>query len=494
MKKTIYFLFGLILAASIQATDTIRLNMQAFMDEFPQDSAGKWINTYSADQPSLDFEEFRFAHMTNAMQAQGKDENGMQYWDGFTLCTNGDDTDYGFAGSSTSWPEHQWGCMAGGGLDSTGALIKGAPYLVAYWGYNYEAEGVHSLQVDWNDGLTHRPLGIWVCNHPWAYYGIQHDDGFAHSFADNGAQFNLIIHGMDEEAKEAGMPIVHHLAHFHNDELDISTEWQWVDLSSLGQVNAIYFTMESSDVSGVLGMNTAAFFCLGGMEILEHVDEIPRPSGLEAEPLDENRVQVTWHKVSDAAYYRLYVDSVLVDSTTTTSYIFNNLQTYTSYRFFAQAVSAYGESSDWGYVSARTKDLTPPTPPQNVQVTEVTMYKIVLSWEAGTDNIAVDKYVVYVNGKRYSRPKYTSVSITGLDPATTYQIEVETLDTSGNASERVSLQVTTLSAITTDLEESREDSKQQVYTIDGRKAGVQPVRGQVSIVQTGTKTQKQIIQ
>jgi len=473
------------------STDTIRLNMQAFMEDYPVDADGKWVYTYSGDYTSLDFEEFRFAHMTNAMQAQGTDEHGMQYWDGFTLCTNGDDTDYGMAGSSTSWPEHQWGCMAGGGLDSTGALVKGAPYLVAYWGYNYEAEGVHSLQVDWNDGLTHRPLGVWICNHPWAYYGIQHDDGFAHSFADNGAQFNLIIHGLDEEAKEAGMPIVHHLAHFHNDDLEISTAWHWVDLSSLGQVNAIYFTMESSDVSGVLGMNTAAFFCLGGMEILEHVDEIPRPAGLEAEPLDENRVKVTWTKVSDAAYYRLYVDSVLVDSTETTSFIFTDLQTYTSYRFFAQAVSAYGESSDWGYVSARTKDLTPPTPPSNVQVTETTMYKIVLSWDAGTDNIAVDKYAVYVNGKRYSRPKYTTISITGLDPATTYQIELETLDTSGNASERVSLEATTLLSPTA-IDETTNDKKQTVYTIDGRKMNGRQTKGQVSIVQTDNGTKKVI--
>ena len=237
------------------STDTIRLNMQAYLTDYPQDADGKWIHTMSGDYLSLDFEDFRFTHLTNAMQAQGTDENGMQYWDGFTICTNGDDTDYGFAGSSTSWPEHQWGCMAGGGIDSLGKLVKGAPYLVAYWGYNYEEEGVHSLQVDFNDGETHRPIGIWVCNHPWAYYGIQHDDGFAHSFADNGAQFNLVIHGLDEEAKEAGMPIVHHLAHFHNDDLDISTEWQWVDISSLGQVNAIYFTMESTDVSGVLGIN-----------------------------------------------------------------------------------------------------------------------------------------------------------------------------------------------------------------------------------------------
>ena len=122
------------------------------------------------------------------------------------------------------------------------------------------------------------------------------------------------------------------------------------------------------------------------------------------------------------------------------------------------------------------------------------MYKIVLSWEAGTDNIAVEKYAVYVNGKRYSRPKYTTVSITGLDPETTYQIEVETLDTSGNASERVTLEVTTLST-TTDIEETKAGTEAtNTYTIDGRKTNGQAVKGQVSIVQTGTKTHKQIIQ
>ena len=462
------------------------------MDDYPQDKDGKWVYTFSGDYLSLDFDLFRFSHLTNAIQAQGTDPNGMQYWDGFTVCTSGDDTDYGFAGSSTDWSTHQWGCMAGGGLDASGNVVKGAPYLVAYWGYNYEEEGVRSLQVDFLDGLTHRPLGIWVCNHPWAYYGIQHDDGFAHSFADNGAQFRLIIHGLDEENKDAGMPIVHKLAWFHNDELDISSDWQWVDLSSLGQVNAIYFTMESSDMAGVLGMNTAAFFCLGGMEILEHVDEIGRPAGLEAEPLDENRVKVTWNEVEDAAYYRVFVDSVLVDSTEEKSYVFTELKTYTSYRFFVQAVSAFGEYSDWGYVTARTKDLTPPTPPTNLHVTETGMYKIVLAWDAGTDNVAVDRYAVYVNDKKYSRPKTTSVSVTGLDPETTYTIEIETLDTSGNASERVSIQATTLSE-TAGLEDAVPDTPQTIYTLSGQPVANAPA-GLVHIVQEGNKTYKQIKQ
>jgi chitodextrinase len=119
------------------------------------------------------------------------------------------------------------------------------------------------------------------------------------------------------------------------------------------------------------------------------------------------------------------------------------------------------------------------------------MYKIVLSWDAGTDNIAVDKYAVYVNGKRYSRPKYTTISITGLDPATTYQIELETLDTSGNASERVSLEATTLLSPTA-IDETTNDKKQTVYTIDGRKMNGRQTKGQVSIVQTDNGTKKVI--
>ena len=493
-KQALLFLAVMVYTVQIVATDTIRLDMQAFMGNYPQDADGKWEGTYDYGIPGLDFEQFQFSHLTNAMQAQGTDPNGMQYWDGFTVCTNGDDADYGYAGSSTDWVTHQWGCMAGGGLDADGHVVKGLPYLVGYWGYNYEEEGVRSLRVDFADGETHRPLGIWVCNHPWPYYGIQHDDAFAHSFADNGAQFRLIIHGLDEEEKDAGMPIEHKLAWFHDNALDISSEWQWIDLSSLGQVNAIYFTMESTDASGVLGMNTAAYFCLGGMEILEHVDEIARPAGLEAEPIDENSVKVTWKKVDDAAYYRLYVDSVLVDSTDATTYTFTDLKTYTEYRFFAQAVSAYGESSDWGYVAARTKDLTPPTPPQNLRTVETGMYKIVLTWDAGTDNIAVEKYSVYVDGRRYSRPKFTTVTITGLDPGTTYLIEVETLDSSGNASEKTPISVTTLSSPTGIEETTVPDKQKNIYTVSGQKISGKPSKGQVYIMQTGNETTKHIIQ
>ena len=127
-KFLIFFLLSCpVLLSSISATDTIRLNMQAYMENYLQDKDGKWVDTYNYGILSLDFGDFQFSHVTNAMQMQGTDPNGMQYWDGFTVCTNGDDKDYGYAGSSTDWVTHQWGCMAGGGLDSLWRFVKGAP-------------------------------------------------------------------------------------------------------------------------------------------------------------------------------------------------------------------------------------------------------------------------------------------------------------------------------------------------------------------------------
>jgi hypothetical protein len=49
---------------------------------------------------------------------------------------------------------------------------------------------------------------------------------------------------------------------FEDNALDyIVTNWQWVDLTSLGNVDSLKFILSSSDV-GPWGMNTPAFFCI----------------------------------------------------------------------------------------------------------------------------------------------------------------------------------------------------------------------------------------
>lgn len=48
---------------------------------------------------------------------------------------------------------------------------------------------------------------------------------------------------------------------FTNNAQDyIVTDWQWVDLSTLGNVDSLWFTLSSSDV-GSFGINTPLFFC-----------------------------------------------------------------------------------------------------------------------------------------------------------------------------------------------------------------------------------------
>jgi len=49
---------------------------------------------------------------------------------------------------------------------------------------------------------------------------------------------------------------------FPNNTQDyIVKDWQWVDLTSLGAIDSVYFELSSSDV-GSFGMNTPSFFCI----------------------------------------------------------------------------------------------------------------------------------------------------------------------------------------------------------------------------------------
>jgi hypothetical protein len=83
----------------------------------------------------------------------------------------------------------------------------------------------------------------------------------------------LTIHGLDGDGVETGS-VVFHLAdyRFADDGLDyIVTGWTFVDLSGLGPVAALDFSLESSDASfGFL--NTPAYFAIDDLVV------VPEPS------------------------------------------------------------------------------------------------------------------------------------------------------------------------------------------------------------------------
>lgn len=242
---------------------------------------GNWTETYNdKDYSYIKFDKFSFSHL---VAGEGSSYGGY-YWDGFTPCSNGDTINYGRSGDSQSWIANQWGCMAGGGIktDANGVVLKdangnvvvekGLPYLLAYWGYYMEASGTHCLQTTFNGGKTYKAVGMYVNNSPWPFYGNIYGDGFARKFNQEGDVFKLIIHGLDKDLKDNGKTVEHILAQFKDGKLIQSANWEWVDLSSLGEVGGLYYTMYTTDSDPLYGPNTAVYFCMDKLQVQRSSD------------------------------------------------------------------------------------------------------------------------------------------------------------------------------------------------------------------------------
>jgi uncharacterized protein YjdB len=268
-------------------SDTITLNLSQSLNPatFTFDpQKGYWTETYNdEDYTFIDFDHFSFSHLIAGPGASF----GGYYWDGFTVCNNGDNTDYGSPGNSGSWVSEQWGCMAGGGIktDANGRVLKdengkvlverGIPYLLAYWGYFMESSGTHCLQTILTDAeAPYEAVGMYVNAHPWPYYGNIHGDGFARPFQE-GDYFKLFIHGLDENYEDNGKVVEYVLAEFKNGLLTQSPDWEWIDLSALGEVYGFYYTMESTDESPYYGPNTAVYFCMDKLTVCKPATDIP---------------------------------------------------------------------------------------------------------------------------------------------------------------------------------------------------------------------------
>lgn len=289
MNQAIAIVFTTLLTgAAIQAAP----RQQYFLDfsrpatpiEFNGD--GYWTETYNTAEKfrSIEFGDrvkFRLNHCRSGF---GGDDvgGGMNYWDGFTISKTGDTRDYGALGSSSGWVSHQWGCMAGGGLvtdtegrpfvgdDGVFTVSRESPYAVAYWNRNPDG---NMIEISGEEEKSFLAKGICICAHPWPYYGIQDGDGFSRAFTEEDDYFKLIIHGLSQNGTPNGKIVEYFLATM-DDPYGIgwyepcqSDRWEWVDLSPLGEISGVSFTMESSDNNPEFGINTAAYFCLGGMEV-----------------------------------------------------------------------------------------------------------------------------------------------------------------------------------------------------------------------------------
>ena len=216
-----------------------------------------WTETYNAtDYTYFEVQNFMFSHLPSA------ENYGETSWEGFTVARISSDT------------LNSFGCMAQGGFDGVGT-----PYLVGYYSEYYTNENGEpsSNMILFNDGNTYDAVGVYVCNNSNTYHSILNGDSYAKKFA-QGDTLVLKIHALDEnrEIDDSKQDVVVYLADYRSSnesEWKVNTQWEWVDLSVLGNVSGLAFTMASSDVSYGY-MNTPAYFCLDKLTVREGAGEV----------------------------------------------------------------------------------------------------------------------------------------------------------------------------------------------------------------------------
>ena len=107
--------------------------------------------------------------------------------------------------------------------------------------------------------------GCYLTNNAYAYLSMKNGDDYCKKFA-QGDWFKLTITGLNAEGETTGT-VDFYLADLSSEneaEQYILDEWRWCDLTPLGAVKRLEFTLSSTD-NGDWGMNTPAYFCMDNL-------------------------------------------------------------------------------------------------------------------------------------------------------------------------------------------------------------------------------------
>ena len=163
-------------------------------------------------------------------------------WNGFSYSNKTDVTTPGYG--------NQYSAIVGSGHQSEN-------YATAFYSGMVKAELTNVGTI----------TGLYVTNCTYTYLSMLYGDAYSKKFG--GAKGNepdylkLTIIGIATNGDTTGF-VDFYLADFRFDNSFVDyivNEWTWVDLSTLGEVKELRFSLESSDV-GSWGMNTPAYFCL----------------------------------------------------------------------------------------------------------------------------------------------------------------------------------------------------------------------------------------
>ena len=195
---------------------------------------------------------------------------------------NGADGSGGFSSSLAYFPNdynEDFGSFAGwaysnmandttAGLSNQFSAITAAGFdTSASGGSNYGLSYINGAsKVKFTDTATRKVKGLYVTNSTYAALSMKYGDDYAKEFGGPDGEdpdwFKLSVWGYQEGTETDTVEFYLADYRFDDNSKDYIVEtWQWVDLSSLGEVDSLAFGLSSSDV-GNYGMNTPAYFSI----------------------------------------------------------------------------------------------------------------------------------------------------------------------------------------------------------------------------------------
>jgi len=240
------------------------------------------------------FENFKLhsgQHLNNAAPEPGFKSGSIElpnfydsqfdYWSGWAISADTNKTTPGF--------QNQYSAIAGRGALGTTAYATG---------YVYDPTLIRLQQ----NAIGKPMIGFYVTNSTYAYLSMRDGDSFAKKFGGETGKdpdFFLMTIKKYSGGVIADDSINVYLADFRSPDASkdfILSDWKYVDLTTLGEVDSLVLRMTSSDV-GVFGMNTPAYIC---------IDQISTDNLLSAAYINESGIKIDIFP--NPAHDRLYLD------------------------------------------------------------------------------------------------------------------------------------------------------------------------------------------
>lgn len=216
-------------------------------------SEGIWDATYNAGNLSI---------APLILSHEGHKSAWGDYFTGFTLstCTGNN--------PGANITESQFNVMAGKGLYTDGDKN---PFLIAYWNSSetddtpWDERSCVMYRADNTQFATFTVQNLKVCNDVYTYTAMVNGTDFSAKF-NKGDYLKLIAHGLKEDGTVNTLEFYLAKCDDTSPENWYVVNWKTWDLYALGEITALWFTMESSD-SGQWGMNTPAYFAIGEVNL-----------------------------------------------------------------------------------------------------------------------------------------------------------------------------------------------------------------------------------